>query len=105
MSDRSEYVRAIDKKRNNLEVTITRAAFKILPKRYQLLEDNVQLDSAPQPEKKSVKDAAPAADEPSVTAHGSDTVENAIVTTESPQEGVTVVRRKPGPKPKQKPNA
>lgn len=106
MSDKSEYVEVYDLK-SKINRTVTRAAYKIIgPRRYQLLNEQVE---APQStvQKKSVPVAAPAEVKPEQTP--SENVEETQPTVqetsvEALQEGVSVVRRKPGPKPKQKLN-
>lgn len=99
MSDRSEYVEVYDIK-SKINRTVTRAAYKIIgPRRYQLLNEDVPAPDTQSPQKKSVEVVAPVEDKPAEKPEP-----NENVTHETPQEGVTIVRRKPGPKPKQKPN-
>lgn len=94
MSDRSEYVRVRDRK-NGLERDVTRKAYQILgPRRYELLSEDVEIPTRSAPQKKSVKVAEPAEGEFDVQ------INPVIETTANPTGSVTVVRKKPGPKPK-----
>lgn len=93
MSDRSQYVRVKDRK-TGLERDVTRKAYQILgPKKYELLSEDVEISTVT-PQKKSEKAAEPAEGEFDVQ------IDPVIETTAKPTGSVTVVRRKPGPKPK-----
>ena len=95
MSDRTIYVKVWDKKRK-LERTVTKAAYKILAgKTYDLLEGDVE-DPTPA-QKKREEDVKPVADEAQeVTSTAAEI--NPVVDVQT--EGIKVIRKKPGPKPK-----
>lgn len=90
--DKTVYVQVRDKK-SGLERQVTKYAYQLIPKRYELLSESVQNFTVPQ-QKKSEKVVAPAENDapppPSIEPVGE---------TQAP-EGITVVRKKPGPKPK-----
>lgn len=93
MSERSEYVKVWDKK-NKLERTVTKVAYKILAgRRYDLIEGDVEA-----PVQKKRNDVPPAEDKPISTGLSEAEATEAEIAANS--TGIKVMRKKPGPKPK-----